>query len=331
MPQTPYERVRLAAERLLRDDAHDRWALADAVLEAVPNGAQGRRTDLDPLGRVEVVEHQLAQLVDQLTADGVQTTLGEPYTVDALEGLRETASVWPEDKRHDQCAYRTHQEAGSPNTDKGKTLAALCAIARGERPRRPTGIDADAWGTAVERVQAKLDRPRVPRFPVSANDLRTALGRRQNVPGPSRTPTPSEVAAGLRNPEVREAALAELVETDGHNAASTVAISATRASTRITDPVDAGTRARGREQGAEETAALDRARDRLTLEGLLRSITGETRAAIRLAQTGELGVFSDLDDQIGTVITMLEGLMSIVRGEGVVSDADLQDLLEGGE
>lgn len=325
MPQSTYERVRLAAERLLRDDAHDRWALADAVLEAVPSG-NGRNQHSPRAG--EMLD-QLANLTDQLTADGVQTPLGEPYTVSALENLRETAMAWPFDDRHDQAAYRTHQEAGSPKTDGGKVLAALCAVVRREQVRRPSIAEVEAWRSAVERIEAKMARPRTPRFPIAANDLRAALGRQANVPG--RPVTASEVAAGLRDPEVRQAALAQLVDTDGHGAASTLAIDATRASTHITDPVDAGIRSEGRQQSASERVALGRARDRLTLEGLLRSITGEARAAIRLAQAGEPGVFGDLDDQIETVITMLQGLKSIVTGEGVVTDDDLADLLEGGE
>jgi hypothetical protein len=283
---------------------------------------------------VNGLEDQLAQLTDQLTADGVQTPMGEPYTVDALANLRDTAMAWPMNARHDEAAYRTHQEAGSPSTDRGKVLAVLCAVARGERVRRPNAADPDNWGVAVERVQTKLARPRVPRFPIAANDLRVATNRTPNVPGPSRNPhgappaTPEQVAAVLADPEQREAAMQHLADTD-RDLANTVAISAIRAGHHVDDPVDAGIRADVRDQGNRDLAAINRQRNRLTLETMLGSILRDTRAAVQIAQAGDPGVFSDLDRQIDTILTMLSGLRSIVTGDAVITDGDLAALLGG--
>jgi hypothetical protein len=172
-----------AAEVLLASATRDTWSLADAVLADVPSSGYGgdrksstSREGLDP------VFDQLEQIVHVLTEQGITTPNGEPYGASHLATLRSTAMLWPKEQRQPEAAYRTHQEATSPDTRGGRALIALCAVARGEKPRRPRDIDAAAWGEAVARVREKRERAKPPRFMVAANDLRLAMDRRPNIP-----------------------------------------------------------------------------------------------------------------------------------------------------
>ena len=177
---TTYDNVVRAAQRLLTDDTKDTWSLADAVLAHVPNQGTGGRPGTSPLagGGFRPTDEQLTDTIAQMKSDGVTTPNGDAYTSSSLKHLRDAAMSWPEDERHPEAAYRTHQEAGSPRTDGGKALAALCAVARGEKVTRPRGLDLKAWDEACDRVR---DRKRG--FLVAANDVRTALKRKTNVPG----------------------------------------------------------------------------------------------------------------------------------------------------
>ena len=186
-----YEQVVKAAQRLVTDDTKDTWGLADAVLAHVPEQQSGKRNDLTPASGGGSVSNELADLAKQMKDDGISTQNGDPYTGSSLGHMRDTAMAW-QTVRHPEAAYRTHQEAGSPTTDGGKVLAALCAVARGEKPVKPRGIDADAWNKAVARVQARRKG-----FPVAANDVRVALERKVNVPTAAPAVTPAAVKAAV--------------------------------------------------------------------------------------------------------------------------------------
>jgi hypothetical protein len=192
---TTYDQVAEAAKRLVTDDTKDTWALADAVLAHVPDGTGGKGFAYDP--REGGVREALAELAEQMQADGVATPNGDPYTTSALDHLRETAMAWPKAERHNEAAYRTHQEAGSPKTMGGKALATLCAVARGEDVTRPRSILAAEWKTVCDRITARRKG-----WPVAANDVRIALQRKPNVPGPSRQITTEDVKDAIEAGEV---------------------------------------------------------------------------------------------------------------------------------
>lgn len=202
MNTNTYDKIVTAAHRLNTDDTKDTWALADAVLDHVPDGSsnQGgdRRSAAATMTPLAGVDDRLASLSSQMKSDGIVTPNGDPYTVSALRHLRDTAMAWSGNDRHPEAAYRTHQEAGSPTTLGGKALAGLAAIARGEDVRRPNGVQSKPWQDAVARVQARKKG-----FQVAANDVRVALERKINVPtrnssgGGAATPTTADVKAAL--------------------------------------------------------------------------------------------------------------------------------------
>lgn len=208
---TTYDKVAAAAQRLVTDDTKDTWALADAVLAHVPEQPSGQRNDLLLASGGGSVPERLATLVEALKLDGVTTPTGDPYSVSALAHLRDTAMTWPGDTRHPEAAYRTHQEAGSPNTEGGRVLAALAVVARGEGTFKPRGLDKDAWEAACKRV---ADRRKG--FPVAANDVRVALQRKTNLPGRKLTTADvkAAIAAGNVEPSAVVEALPEKVVVD---------------------------------------------------------------------------------------------------------------------
>ena len=185
--ESSYERVRAAAERRQADDSSTTWKLADAVLAQIPEMPSGTRTDLTPPAGGGSISDRLAILALQLAEDGARTPGGDEYTAAALKHLREMAMAWrPSTTRHDEAAYETHREANGPDTAGGTMLAALCAVARGERVRRPevgeVGPPSDrrvpdkaAWDLAVAGIRRKQDRPRPPRYLVAKRDFRTAM------------------------------------------------------------------------------------------------------------------------------------------------------------
>ena len=156
------QRVRDAADAIVRDDAIRTINFAEAVHDATPQ------------------PEMLAELAVKLEALGCTTPRGDAYTVDALRANRAVAAEW-RGQWLPQAAFRTHQEAVGPNTDAGKILAALCAVARGENPPKPKSAELNAWKDACTAVRIATDRGR--RFMVSANTLRLAMGRKPNVPG----------------------------------------------------------------------------------------------------------------------------------------------------
>lgn len=190
-----------AAEALLTSSNRDTWSLADAVLADIPERPMTRRSaaSREAANESDVLD-ALADVVSELASAGVATPNGDPYTVPALRMLRQTAMAWPPAERHDEAAYRTHQEA---HGDKARTaLAGLCAVARHEAVDMPEGLDEVSWYDAVARVQAKLGK-RARRFPVAANDVRVAMARRPNTPPHGTTTTEllaliSDMGAGAR-------------------------------------------------------------------------------------------------------------------------------------
>lgn len=204
LDEKAYKAVRDAADILTYDDTRDSWGLADAVLAAVPAKSEGRPRKTPHVSGEFSVSDKLVDLAHRLEMDGAVKPDGEAYTSDGLKHLRDQAAAWPPDQRHPEASFRTHGES-SPKTRSGQTLAALCAVARGEQVRRPGGLDANAWETAVKQVQTSKRK----KWLVTANALRIALGNKPNVPG--RIPVQSandkadQVKALLQEPEVAAA------------------------------------------------------------------------------------------------------------------------------
>jgi len=117
--------------------------------------------------------------------DGIETPAGEAYTPDSLRELRLVAMAWPPKDRHEEAAFRTHQEAGK-DPWRREVLGALCEAAQSEDyelPELENGeIDDVAWLKATTSIAKKIERNS--RYPVSANDFRVALKRKKNTPEP---------------------------------------------------------------------------------------------------------------------------------------------------
>lgn len=176
---TNYKTVTVAGELLFTSN-RDTWKLADAVLADVPPSPPARGVTGD--GTELLVEDLLADIVAEMEDLGITTPNGDPYTAASLERMRETAMAWPANERHEEAAYRTHQEAGGRDSLGRKMLAALCKVAQGKRVSCPEEVDPDAWAAAKKRVLDKKSKPRPPKLLVSANDLRTAMKRKVNTP-----------------------------------------------------------------------------------------------------------------------------------------------------
>lgn len=185
-----------AAEELLASATRDTWSLADAILSDVPSVPPSEKirqaNHVGTLAGVNVID-LLDLIAETLIERGTTTPNGDPYSTVSLEKLRETAMRWPLGERHQEAAYRTHQEAGGRDGGGRRALAALCAVARGQLVDCPAGLDAVAWGNACARVRDKRNRNRPPRFLVAANDLRVALERSSNTPAPTKTASISGV------------------------------------------------------------------------------------------------------------------------------------------
>jgi hypothetical protein len=228
---------------LLTDDTKDRWKLARSVLTEVPEQQPGQRNDLPPVrgvgsGGVSIPK-QLTSLAEWLAEQGVEMPDGSPYTKSSLNTLRDMAMTWRPDEVHAEAAYRTHQEAGGRDSLGRKVLSALCAIARGERVRRPEGVTAEPWDAAKARVVARTHG-----YKVAADDVRTALERRLNNPRQNSL-TVGDVAEALEaNPDLAED-LAEAVAEQAPEAAAKAVLA---------DPV-AGKAVRQAVHDEEETEA----------------------------------------------------------------------------
>jgi len=233
MNQRTYAVVEEAARSLDRSDSRGTWTLAYAILAHIPadysTAAGGAAPHSDP-PRGGSVPKQLAALAAAMDKAGVTAPNGAPYSPSSLKNLREMAMGWTKSERHDEAAYRTHQEAGGREALGRKVLTALCAIARGEQVRRPLDVEAEAWGEAVKRVRA---RKRGSGYAVNANDVRIALERRPNLPGRSMTvedisganpqdiaaavaASPEAAAAVAENPEARHAVMEAIID-DSHD------------------------------------------------------------------------------------------------------------------
>lgn len=246
MNEQEYEKVRKAAVSLTGNESRDTRALAEAVLKAVPAQPSGKRNDLSPPGGEGSPTEKLAELAGRLEADGVTTPYGDPFTVHGLTNLRETAMVW-DGQWQDEAAYRTHEEAGSPNTAAGKALIALCKAARGEMVRRPDGLDPKAWEEAKSRVE--MARAKDKKWVVAANTLRLAVGRLPNVPGRTKPPvTEEEVVAAVKG-NAKLAAKAATVAMTSHDDVAG----------KVLEDEDAGRAIRGtqRRETAEANAAAE--------------------------------------------------------------------------
>lgn len=209
---TTYKTITVASELLFASDRNT-WKLADAILADVPNRPEGRPRNLPLAGEVSEessIEDLLADIVAEMDDLGITTPNGDPYTTASLANMRHTAMAWPLAERHDEAAYRTHQEAGGRDGLGRKMLAALCKVAQGKRVVCPDEVDPDAWATAKKRVLDKKGKPRPPKLLVSANDLRTAMKRKINTPPPNFTDDVqgllyhlSNAAAALRSFSIR--------------------------------------------------------------------------------------------------------------------------------
>lgn len=157
-----------AAEARVQAADRSAWTLADAVL----TDTMRLRTDTEVMATLKQIE-------EALSAAGITTPNGDAYLVPALATLRRTAVQWPEAHRHTVAAYRTHQEATTPEAR--DALAALARVAVGEEVERPEGTDAEAWLSAKARVERRRNAGRA-RYVVAANDLRIAIQRTPNVP-----------------------------------------------------------------------------------------------------------------------------------------------------
>lgn len=158
-----------AAEALLSASSGGAWTLADALVEDTKH----LQTDTDVAAELIMIAETLAEL-------GIVTPNGDPYLVPALVTLRRNGLAWPPAERYPVAAYRTHQEAATPL---GRiVLAALAAVAVGRTVACPEEVDADAWLSAVARVERRRDAGRRAKYIVAANDVRIAMQRTPNVP-----------------------------------------------------------------------------------------------------------------------------------------------------
>ena len=168
---TEYKATAVAIEAEA-NQSRDTWALADAVMHDAPE--DGRKVGTRVLSVNEILEHIAAEM----ETNDVFNPNGNRYTIGALYEMRKTAKEWPEQQRSMHASYRTHQEAGLPDSRGGVALALLTRVADGEKVRAPNELDPQAFKAAVEMVKAN---PRA-RHKVTANALRTALSRRPNTP-----------------------------------------------------------------------------------------------------------------------------------------------------
>jgi hypothetical protein len=172
-------------------DSVGAWKLADALASSIPRETGGRPgTSSDGTGSIP---DRLAEYEQLLRNEGIVTPAGGPYTVFSLRDLRDVAIRWSSAKRYPQAAFRTHQEAGSPGSEADVALKALCKYAAGGVKRKPSDLDSAAWVEAIEVVDRLLKRKA--KYPVSANALRLAVGRKKNTPErePENFPVPEPV------------------------------------------------------------------------------------------------------------------------------------------
>ena len=164
---TTYDNVVKAAERLLTDETKDTWGLADAVLAHVPSAGHGGDRKSEDADQTPEIRGLIRDLVDRLKDDDIVNPKGSFYTFSGLTGLREAAMAWPKADRYDEASFSTHQE--STSKERRQVLAALVAVANGDKPNRPRGFDLQAWNAACDRI-----RKRTHGFPVSVDDVRIA-------------------------------------------------------------------------------------------------------------------------------------------------------------
>jgi hypothetical protein len=172
-----------AAESLMVGASKGAWILADALVIDIPDmGQGGDRTGASSLLRLD---DRLTNIAIALEESGILTPNGDSYSVDRLKTLRATAIAWPEQERHPEAAFRTHQEVGSPQ--RRIVLEALCRYANGEKVPNPDSswIDDDAFDNACQMVESQLARGRG--YQVSANAVRVAMQRKPNVNKPPST------------------------------------------------------------------------------------------------------------------------------------------------
>jgi hypothetical protein len=178
-----------AAESLMVGASKGAWILADALVVDIPERVQGRGGNLVSGDQISnplmTVRDELTNVAIALEENGILTPNGDPYSVDRLQVLRATAIAWPEDERHVEAAFRTHQEVGSPQ--RRIVLEALCRYANGEKIPNPdpSWVDDDAFDNACQMVEAQVARGRG--YQVSANAVRTAMQRKPNVNKPPST------------------------------------------------------------------------------------------------------------------------------------------------
>jgi hypothetical protein len=130
----------IAAMRAITEGS-DRWVLADALVEVVPNGVQG-----------------LQDILDRAESEGVAGRL----SVHTLRLYRDTAKMWPLDKRIDGVSFSAHREAI-------RTLTVEQAV------------------TLLNQLARKYDK-------VKISDIRDAVavkqGKAPTAPAPDGTPAP---------------------------------------------------------------------------------------------------------------------------------------------
>lgn len=293
-------RVRDAADAIVRDDALRTIVFAEAVLDATPEIAM------------------LPELAVKMEALGVTTPRGEPYPVEALRSNRAIAVEW-RGQWLAEAAFRTHQEAIGPNTDAGKILKALCAVARGENVPRPPAAELEAWKNACTSVRIAMGKNR--RFMVSANALRTAMGRKPNVPGRfgPEMEAPDPIVSAIRTVENNPVAAARMLKNPKVRAAFSAAY------------------------GAHARAEDDRieAQDRRTAGGLA-EMSGFNEAGLRLDQAesrldraiellSQVGASKKNTTEIMEIVDRIGQKLEFIRSwaEGGSLDEALENILEG--
>lgn len=188
MQDQSYQAVRAAAERLVANASEDIFALADAIVAAVPINDHGG---------------ELAELADHLTTDGVMNARGDAWSVDQLSKLRDTAMFWDKGSRLSTCAFRTHAEHCT--VERQAMLRQLHDYAVGKHvPEVPDHIG--------RRIDAR--KVRGTKYLVSIDDARLFRGNqptRHPVPQPTSVkPTAAQLAEYMKDTELVQDALEEL-------------------------------------------------------------------------------------------------------------------------
>jgi hypothetical protein len=164
------------AEKIMRSAQRDLWALADAVLTDVPALPEGRPPKNSTGDGGVSVADRLNVLAGELEEAEVVKADGTPYSPGYLRHVRDAAMTWEPEDRQAEASFEAHRENAGENRN---VFLSLCAHARGEKVRKPAGLDPDAWRDALDKVATQKRG-----FKVQTQAVRMATGKR-----PKNTPT----------------------------------------------------------------------------------------------------------------------------------------------